>query len=70
MGFRVSARVAYWFGRASEVIAAALCTTLVVSLLVKEEQRFVVRQPLATIEEQFAMSWSIDQPMATRCLGA
>jgi hypothetical protein len=38
--------------------------TLVVSLLVKDEQRFPLLQPLATIEEQYAMSWSIDQPLA------
>ena len=64
MGFSVSARVVYWFERISEIIAVGLCMTLVVSLLVKEQQRFALQQPLDTIEDQYAMSWSIDQPTA------
>jgi hypothetical protein len=63
VGFRISARIVYWFERASEIIAATLFTTLVVSLLVRAEQRFAVQQPLDTIEAQFAMSWSIDQAL-------
>jgi hypothetical protein len=59
---RISARIVYCFGRMSEIIAAGLCLTLAVSLVVQAEHRFVVQQPLATIEEQYATSWSVDQP--------
>jgi hypothetical protein len=64
VGSEGSGRVVYWFERVSEIIAIALCATLVVSLVAKDEQRFALRQPFATIEEQYAMSWSIDQSLA------
>jgi hypothetical protein len=59
---RISAQVVHCFERASEIIAAGLCVMLAVSLVVQAEDRFAVQQPLATIEDQHAMSWSIDQP--------
>lgn len=61
MRARVSARVVYWFERTSEVIAAALCMTLMVGLVTKAEDRFVLHEQMDTIEDQYAMSWSIDQ---------
>lgn len=64
MGVRASARVVYWFERISEAIAAALCLALMVGLATKAGDRFVLHQPMSTIEDQYAMSWSLDQPTA------
>ena len=64
MGFRFSEQVVYWFERVSEVIAVVLGMTLVVSLLLKAEDGLVLQQPLDTIEAQYAMSWTFDQPTA------
>jgi hypothetical protein len=63
MGHRISDRAAYWFERVSEIIAAALCVTLIVSLVMKAEHRLSFPQQLDTIEDQYAMSWSIDHPL-------
>lgn len=46
----------FWFERASEVIAAALCLTLMVGLVATAEHRLSLRLPLETIEDQYAMS--------------
>lgn len=66
MGFRLSAQAIYWFERASEIIAAALFATLVVGLMAKAEHRLSLQLPLATIEDQYAMSWSIDQSQSSQ----
>ena len=57
----MAARTFYCFERVSEVLAAALCAMLCVSLLMKAESSFSAPQHLPTIEEQYAMSWSMDE---------
>jgi hypothetical protein len=57
----MAARTFYCFERVSEVLVAALCATLCVSLLVEAGSSFSAPQHLPTIEEQYAMSWSMDE---------
>lgn len=63
MGHRTSYRAVYWFERVSEITAAALCVALILSVVVKAEHRLSFPQQLDTIEDQYAMSWSIDHPL-------